>query len=183
MKVQLSLFFINPIYCLFAFTLAPAWFLFIITSFLSSVSFCLLVIIQSFCIDCFWSTGKFSASSWNYSLPRLNVWRADTLSDLLYSPSLQHEDSSSSGSAGRLELGYLEEERVRVLGRIDELKTRLMELEQQLQESKQEVQKYRKWMPDGILFDFCWFLFRLWWSPLVKSYNSRYQEAAGILLH
>lgn len=58
---------------------------------------------------------------------------------------LQHEDSSSSASAGRLELGYLEDERVRVLARIDELKSRLMELEQQLQESKQEV-GYRKLM-------------------------------------
>ena len=48
----------------------------------------------------------------------------------------QHEESSSPG---RLELGYLEEERVRVLARIDELKTRLNELDQQLQESKQEV--------------------------------------------
>lgn len=51
----------------------------------------------------------------------------------------QHEDASCSGSSGRLELGYLEEERVRVLARIDKLKNRLMELEQQLQESKQEV--------------------------------------------
>ena len=40
-----------------------------------------------------------------------------------------------------MELGYLEDERVRVLARIDELKSRLMELEQQLQESKQEVQE------------------------------------------
>ncbi|XP_027136642.1 pleckstrin homology-like domain family B member 1 isoform X13 [Larimichthys crocea] len=55
----------------------------------------------------------------------------------------EHEDSSSSGSAGRLELGYLEDERVRVLARIDELKTRLMELEQQLQESKQEAEMER----------------------------------------
>ncbi|KAM8768023.1 pleckstrin homology-like domain family B member 1 isoform 7-T7 [Acanthopagrus schlegelii] len=55
----------------------------------------------------------------------------------------QHEDSSSSGSAGRLELGYLEDERVRVLARVDELKTRLMELEQQLQESKQEAEMER----------------------------------------
>lgn len=61
--------------------------------------------------------------------------------DLLFSPSQQHEDSSSSGSAGHMELGYLEDERVRVLARIDELKSRLMELEQQLQESKQEVQE------------------------------------------
>ncbi|XP_044059914.1 pleckstrin homology-like domain family B member 1 isoform X32 [Siniperca chuatsi] len=55
----------------------------------------------------------------------------------------EHEDSSSSGSAGRLELGYLEDERVRVLARIDELKTRLTELEQQLQESKQEAEMER----------------------------------------
>uniref|UniRef100_A0A3B4VIK6 Pleckstrin homology-like domain family B member 1 n=1 Tax=Seriola dumerili TaxID=41447 RepID=A0A3B4VIK6_SERDU len=54
----------------------------------------------------------------------------------------EHEDSSS-GSAGRLELGYLVDERVRVLARIDELKTRLTELEQQLQESKQEAEMER----------------------------------------
>lgn len=52
----------------------------------------------------------------------------------------EHEDSSSSS---RQELGYLEEERVRVLARIDELKTRLTELEQQLQESKQEAEMER----------------------------------------
>ncbi|XP_032366347.1 pleckstrin homology-like domain family B member 1 isoform X10 [Etheostoma spectabile] len=55
----------------------------------------------------------------------------------------EHEESSSSGSAGRLELGYLEDERVRVLSRIDELKSRLTELEQQLQESKQEAEMER----------------------------------------
>ncbi|XP_034723145.1 pleckstrin homology-like domain family B member 1 isoform X8 [Etheostoma cragini] len=55
----------------------------------------------------------------------------------------EHEDTSSSGSAGRLELGYLEDERVRVLSRIDELKSRLTELEQQLQESKQEAEMER----------------------------------------
>uniref|UniRef100_A0A3B4VHM1 Pleckstrin homology-like domain family B member 1 n=1 Tax=Seriola dumerili TaxID=41447 RepID=A0A3B4VHM1_SERDU len=51
--------------------------------------------------------------------------------------------SALSGSAGRLELGYLVDERVRVLARIDELKTRLTELEQQLQESKQEAEMER----------------------------------------
>lgn len=51
---------------------------------------------------------------------------------------VQAEDSGS-GSIGRLELGYLEEERVRVLAKVDELKARITELEQQLQESKQEV--------------------------------------------
>ncbi|XP_075892052.1 pleckstrin homology-like domain family B member 1 isoform X5 [Nelusetta ayraudi] len=55
----------------------------------------------------------------------------------------EHEDAASSGSSGRHELGYLEEERVRVLARIDELKNRLMELEQQLQESKQEAEMER----------------------------------------
>uniref|UniRef100_A0A7N6F7I9 Pleckstrin homology-like domain family B member 1 n=1 Tax=Anabas testudineus TaxID=64144 RepID=A0A7N6F7I9_ANATE len=51
----------------------------------------------------------------------------------------EHEDSSP-GSAGCLELGYLEEERVSVLTRIDELKARLTELDQQLRESKQEAE-------------------------------------------
>uniref|UniRef100_A0A1A7WQK8 Uncharacterized protein n=1 Tax=Iconisemion striatum TaxID=60296 RepID=A0A1A7WQK8_9TELE len=55
----------------------------------------------------------------------------------------QHEDSSCSGSTSRSELSYLEDERVRVLARIDELKTRLTELEQQLQESKQEAEMER----------------------------------------
>uniref|UniRef100_A0A672I846 Pleckstrin homology-like domain family B member 1 n=1 Tax=Salarias fasciatus TaxID=181472 RepID=A0A672I846_SALFA len=55
-------------------------------------------------------------------------------------PGAAHEDSSS---AGRLELSYLEDERVRVLARIDELKSRLTELEQQLQESKQEAEMER----------------------------------------
>ncbi|CAL9684245.1 unnamed protein product [Knipowitschia caucasica] len=58
----------------------------------------------------------------------------------LHNGDRQHEESSSSS---RLELGYLEEERVRVLARIDELKTRLTELEQQLQESKQEAEMER----------------------------------------
>ncbi|XP_032366343.1 pleckstrin homology-like domain family B member 1 isoform X8 [Etheostoma spectabile] len=61
----------------------------------------------------------------------------------LHNGDRQHEESSSSGSAGRLELGYLEDERVRVLSRIDELKSRLTELEQQLQESKQEAEMER----------------------------------------
>uniref|UniRef100_A0A3Q4G014 Pleckstrin homology-like domain, family B, member 1b n=1 Tax=Neolamprologus brichardi TaxID=32507 RepID=A0A3Q4G014_NEOBR len=54
-----------------------------------------------------------------------------------------HQEVRTAGSGGRVELGYLEEERVRVLARIDELKTRLTELEQQLQESKQEAEMER----------------------------------------
>ncbi|XP_041655905.1 pleckstrin homology-like domain family B member 1 isoform X14 [Cheilinus undulatus] len=68
---------------------------------------------------------------------------APSTASALHNGDRQHEDSSSSGSASRLELGYLEDERVRVLARIDELKTRLTELEQQLQESKQEAEMER----------------------------------------
>ncbi|XP_008295117.1 pleckstrin homology-like domain family B member 1 isoform X2 [Stegastes partitus] len=68
---------------------------------------------------------------------------APSTASALHNGDRQHEDSSSSGSAGRLELGYLEDERVRVLARIDELKNRLTELEQQLQESKQEAEMER----------------------------------------
>ncbi|XP_062377250.1 pleckstrin homology-like domain family B member 1 isoform X2 [Sardina pilchardus] len=56
----------------------------------------------------------------------------------------QHENGSAGmGLDGGLELGFLEEERVRALKRVDELKTRLTELEQQLQESKQEAEMER----------------------------------------
>ncbi|XP_045580450.1 pleckstrin homology-like domain family B member 1 isoform X21 [Salmo salar] len=55
----------------------------------------------------------------------------------------QHEEQSVSGGARRAELGYLEDERVRVLARVDELKSRITELEQQLQESKQEAEMER----------------------------------------
>ncbi|XP_040902890.1 pleckstrin homology-like domain family B member 1 isoform X4 [Toxotes jaculatrix] len=68
---------------------------------------------------------------------------APSTAPALHNGDRQHEDSSSAGGAGRLELGYLVDERVRVLARIDELKTRLTELEQQLQESKQEAEMER----------------------------------------
>ncbi|XP_055751942.1 pleckstrin homology-like domain family B member 1 isoform X4 [Salvelinus fontinalis] len=55
----------------------------------------------------------------------------------------QHEEQPVSGGPGRTELGYLEDERVRVLARVDELKSRITELEQQLQESKQEAEMER----------------------------------------
>ncbi|XP_061103686.1 pleckstrin homology-like domain family B member 1 isoform X4 [Conger conger] len=54
----------------------------------------------------------------------------------------EHEDSSGP-VAGQQELSYLEEERVRVLARVDELKTRVTELEQQAQESRQEAEMER----------------------------------------
>ncbi|XP_051965985.1 pleckstrin homology-like domain family B member 1 [Xyrauchen texanus] len=66
-----------------------------------------------------------------------------TLTVLLNGQNGQAQDSPGSGSINRLELGYLEEERVRVLAKVDELKARITELEQQLQESKQEVEMER----------------------------------------
>ncbi|XP_034095821.1 pleckstrin homology-like domain family B member 1 isoform X19 [Gymnodraco acuticeps] len=68
------------------------------------------------------------------------VRTSPALSAALHKGDRQHEDSLGSG---RLELGYLEDERVRVLARIDELKSRFTELEQQLQESKQEAEMER----------------------------------------
>nr|XP_046169673.1 pleckstrin homology-like domain family B member 1 [Oncorhynchus gorbuscha] len=55
----------------------------------------------------------------------------------------EHEEQSVSGGVERTELGYLEDERVRVLARVDELKSQITELEQQLQESKQEAEMER----------------------------------------
>uniref|UniRef100_A0A665VP28 Pleckstrin homology-like domain family B member 1 n=1 Tax=Echeneis naucrates TaxID=173247 RepID=A0A665VP28_ECHNA len=54
-----------------------------------------------------------------------------------------HQEHEDSAGPGRVELSYLVDERVRILARLDELKTRLTELEQQLQESKQEAEMER----------------------------------------
>ncbi|MCJ8739940.1 hypothetical protein PDJAM_G00053090 [Pangasius djambal] len=70
-----------------------------------------------------------------------------THQDMRTPHNLQNGDNTPleemSGSGTRLELSYLEEERVRVLARVDELKARLTELEQQLQENKQEAEMER----------------------------------------
>uniref|UniRef100_A0A8C7TFF7 Pleckstrin homology-like domain family B member 1 n=1 Tax=Oncorhynchus mykiss TaxID=8022 RepID=A0A8C7TFF7_ONCMY len=54
-----------------------------------------------------------------------------------------HQEVRTPLPPQRAELGYLEDERVRVLARVDELKSRITELEQQLQESKQEAEMER----------------------------------------
>ncbi|KAI5098773.1 pleckstrin-like-like domain family B member 1 isoform X16, partial [Silurus meridionalis] len=70
-----------------------------------------------------------------------------THQDMRTPHNLQNGESTqvraSSRNGMRLELSYLEEERVRVLARVDELKARLTELEQQLQENKQEAEMER----------------------------------------
>ncbi|XP_029374166.1 pleckstrin homology-like domain family B member 1 isoform X6 [Echeneis naucrates] len=65
---------------------------------------------------------------------------APNAASALHNGDRQHEDSAGPG---RVELSYLVDERVRILARLDELKTRLTELEQQLQESKQEAEMER----------------------------------------
>ncbi|XP_051551924.1 pleckstrin homology-like domain family B member 1 isoform X7 [Myxocyprinus asiaticus] len=55
----------------------------------------------------------------------------------------QHQEHEDSSVLGQQERVYLEEERLRVLARVDELKTRVTELEQQIQESRQEAEMER----------------------------------------
>ncbi|KAL4647523.1 pleckstrin homology-like domain family B member 1 isoform X3 [Arapaima gigas] len=52
----------------------------------------------------------------------------------------EHEDPLGQDRSKLLELGLLEEEHMKVLGRMDELKGRIVELEHQLQSSKQEAE-------------------------------------------
>lgn len=69
------------------------------------------------------------------ALPALQIANNQPPSDTAISPK-QHEDSTGSRAK---EATLLEEEWVRVLGHVDELKTHVKELEQQLQESSHEV--------------------------------------------
>ncbi|XP_047665282.1 pleckstrin homology-like domain family B member 1 isoform X7 [Tachysurus fulvidraco] len=55
----------------------------------------------------------------------------------------QHQEHEDTAGMGQQELGYLVEERVRILARVEELKARVTELEQQLQDSRQEVEMER----------------------------------------
>ncbi|KAI4890579.1 hypothetical protein NFI96_016200 [Prochilodus magdalenae] len=55
----------------------------------------------------------------------------------------QHQEHEDTAGLGQQEAGYLVEERVRVLARVDELKVRVTELEQQLQDSRQEAEMER----------------------------------------
>ncbi|XP_072525514.1 pleckstrin homology-like domain family B member 1 isoform X2 [Salminus brasiliensis] len=55
----------------------------------------------------------------------------------------QHQEHEDTAGLGQQEVGYLVEERVRVLARVDELKIRVTDLEQQLQDSRQEAEMER----------------------------------------
>ncbi|KAF4113299.1 hypothetical protein G5714_005844 [Onychostoma macrolepis] len=55
----------------------------------------------------------------------------------------QHQEHEDSSVLGQQERAYLEEERLRVMARADELKTHVTDLEQQIQESRQEAEMER----------------------------------------
>ncbi|TRY83957.1 hypothetical protein DNTS_006534 [Danionella cerebrum] len=55
----------------------------------------------------------------------------------------QHQEHEDTSVLGQQEKAYLEEERLRVLARLDELKSRVTDLEQQIQESRQEAEMER----------------------------------------
>ncbi|XP_058239429.1 pleckstrin homology-like domain family B member 1 isoform X10 [Hemibagrus wyckioides] len=55
----------------------------------------------------------------------------------------QHQEHEDTAGMGQQELGYLMDERVRILARVEELKARVTELEQQLQDSRQEAEMER----------------------------------------
>ncbi|XP_072342525.1 pleckstrin homology-like domain family B member 1 isoform X20 [Scyliorhinus torazame] len=57
--------------------------------------------------------------------------------------STHHEHEDSAGAHSAQQVSYLEEERVRVLTSVDELKQRIKELDQQLQESSHEAEMER----------------------------------------
>ncbi|XP_016119181.1 pleckstrin homology-like domain family B member 1 [Sinocyclocheilus grahami] len=55
----------------------------------------------------------------------------------------QHQEHEDTSVLGQQERAYLEEERLRVMARVDELKTRVTDLDQQIQESRQEAEMER----------------------------------------
>ncbi|XP_078055203.1 pleckstrin homology-like domain family B member 1 isoform X16 [Mustelus asterias] len=57
--------------------------------------------------------------------------------------STHHEHEDSAGAHSAQQVAYLEEERVRVLASVDELKQRIKELDQQLEESSREAEMER----------------------------------------
>ncbi|XP_073808355.1 pleckstrin homology-like domain family B member 1 isoform X35 [Danio rerio] len=67
----------------------------------------------------------------------------DNLKEECSSTESQHQEHEDTSVLGQQERVYLEEERLRILARVDELKTRVTDLEQQIQESRQEAEMER----------------------------------------
>ncbi|XP_052448835.1 pleckstrin homology-like domain family B member 1 isoform X9 [Carassius gibelio] len=67
----------------------------------------------------------------------------DNLKEECSSTESQHQEHEDSSVLGQQERANLEEERIRVMARVDELKTRVTDLEEQIQESRQEAEMER----------------------------------------
>ncbi|XP_073695958.1 pleckstrin homology-like domain family B member 1 isoform X4 [Garra rufa] len=74
---------------------------------------------------------------------RLRESEEENLKEECSSTESQHQEHEDSSVLGHQERAYLEEERLRVMARVDELKTRVTDLEQQIQESRQEAEMER----------------------------------------
>ncbi|XP_053086539.1 pleckstrin homology-like domain family B member 1 isoform X8 [Pangasianodon hypophthalmus] len=74
---------------------------------------------------------------------RLGECDDENLKEECSSTESQHQEHEDTAGMGQQELGYLVEERVRILARVEELKARVTELEQQLQDSRQEAEMER----------------------------------------
>ncbi|XP_046695020.1 pleckstrin homology-like domain family B member 1 isoform X7 [Silurus meridionalis] len=75
--------------------------------------------------------------------PQLGECDDENMKEECSSTESQHQEHEDTVGMGQQELGYLVEERVRILARVEELKARVTELEQQLQDSRQEAEMER----------------------------------------
>ncbi|KAL1275176.1 hypothetical protein QQF64_027990, partial [Cirrhinus molitorella] len=87
--------------------------------------------------------GPDPASLLSQSSHRLRESEEENLKEECSSTESQHQEHEDSSVLGQQERAYLEEERLRVMARVDELKTRVTDLEQQIQESRQEAEMER----------------------------------------
>ncbi|XP_042611865.1 pleckstrin homology-like domain family B member 1 isoform X10 [Cyprinus carpio] len=87
--------------------------------------------------------GSDPASVLTQSSHRQRESEEENLKEECSSTESQHQEHEDSSMLGQQESAYLEEERIRVMARVDELKTRVTDLEQQIQESRQEAEMER----------------------------------------
>uniref|UniRef100_A0A673L3L7 Pleckstrin homology-like domain family B member 1 n=1 Tax=Sinocyclocheilus rhinocerous TaxID=307959 RepID=A0A673L3L7_9TELE len=87
--------------------------------------------------------GPYPASVPAQSSRRQRESEEENLKEECSSTESQHQEHEDTSVLGQQERAYLEEERLRVMARVDELKTRVTDLDQQIQESRQEAEMER----------------------------------------
>ncbi|XP_052412648.1 pleckstrin homology-like domain family B member 1 isoform X1 [Carassius gibelio] len=87
--------------------------------------------------------GPDPASGLAQSSHRQRESEEENLKEECSSTESQHQEHEDSSVLGQQERAYLEEEQLRVMARVDELKTRVNDMEQQIQESRQEAEMER----------------------------------------